>query len=239
MSLERSTPSRLLQRLRANRNTLLFALLMLLILLLPLYRHETMGEIAFGTVNLLIIAGSALSNGAWRRLFWISLALALPAIGLGVFAIALQADRLQPSIWLFAAAVHMVSIVRLLDEIFRASRITRDHLFACANAYMLIGVAWCYMYALLDFVVPGSLTGLGPRLSLHAADTIYFSFNIVTSVALTDVLPGNDFGKALVLVQELVSVLFMAFVISRLVGQYAPVPTPASARTNGSAPPIA
>lgn len=208
--------------MRRNRNLVLFLALVGMIVLMPLYTDDRAGEVAFAVVNMCIISVSALTNGSWRRLYWAAVALAAGALLIGLFALSTQRDWFLIPAWSLAALVHLLSIVRLVDEIFRAERITRDHLFACTSAYLLIGVAWCYLYALLQLFDPGALSGFGAKTSLHPASAMYFSFNIITSVALTDVLPTTAWARMLVLLQELASVLYMAFIISRLVGQYAP-----------------
>ncbi|MBM4113224.1 MAG: hypothetical protein FJ253_07595 [Phycisphaerae bacterium] len=212
----------LLGWMRANRNLLLFLVVLLMIVLMPAYQNDRIGEVTFAVMNLMIVATSALTNGAWRALYWTSVIIGAGAIAAAGLAFSLELDWLFVPGWSLAAIVHLLSIVRLISEIFHARSITRDHLFACANAYLLMAVAWCYLYALLQFVDPGALSGFGARKSLHPADAMYFSFNVVTSVALTQVLPTNAWAKMVVLLQELASVLYMAFVISRLVGQYAP-----------------
>jgi len=83
-------------------------------------------------------------------------------------------------------------------------------------------VLWCFLYALVAHLVHGSFSALGGTKSLHVADITYFSCNVVTQVGLTDVVPTGKAAQSLVILQELISVLSMAFVISRLVGLYAP-----------------
>lgn len=200
----------------------LFVAVIAMIFFMPFYRDTRTGEITFTIVNALILLISALTNGAWRALYWVAVAIAAVAVTASTFAVTARLDWLLIPVWVLAASVHMLTIVRLVDEIFRARRITRDHLFACANAYLLMGVAWCYIYALLEFLDPGALSGFSTHRALHPADAIYFSFNVITSVALTQVMPTNSWAKMVVLLQELSAVLYMAFVISRLVGQYAP-----------------
>lgn len=208
--------------MRANRNMLLFCSVILMIVLLPIFSHTRRGEVAFAVVNGMIIGAAALSNGSSRRLYWLAVAVAIPSIAFSAVGIMTQTERLGPPAWVFGALVHFVTIARILHEILHAKSITRDRLFGCANVYLLLGVAWCYLYALLEHFSPGSLPGCGERSSLHAADMIYFSFNMVTGVGLTDIVPADPAARSLVLLEQLSAVLYMAFVISRLVGMYTP-----------------
>jgi hypothetical protein len=62
--------------------------------------------------------------------------------------------------WVFSAAVMIVTIIRLLGDVFEAGNVTRDRLFACATIYLVMGLLWCYLYAIAVEHYPGSFTGL-------------------------------------------------------------------------------
>ena len=58
---------------------------------------------------------------------------------------------------------------------------TIDRLYGGAAAYLLLGLLWCYFYALREHYSPGSFAGLGPHKSLHIADLVFFSFGSLTT----------------------------------------------------------
>ncbi|HXX11683.1 MAG TPA: ion channel, partial [Burkholderiales bacterium] len=77
------------------------------------------------------------------------------------------------------------------------------------------------LYAIIEELSPGAFSGLEESSkSLRVANLAYFSFNVVTTVALTDVVPASRTAQMMVLLQEFASVFYMAFVIARLVGMY-------------------
>jgi hypothetical protein len=91
---------------------------------------------------------------------------------------------------------------------------------------------WCYFYAIVAELSPGAFTGLGSSSkTLSVAELTYFSFNLVMTVALTNVLPVSRTAQTLVLLQEFSSVFYMAFVIARLVGMYS---APAAVSNNAN-----
>jgi hypothetical protein len=205
----------------------LFHALLILVVMLPCFEDSTSGEIVFASVNTLLVLVAVAANGRSPRLFWLAFLLAVPALGLRTASFVSDHHAYLTLSWVFCAAVMAVTIVRLLGDIFQAGAVTRDRLFACATTFLMLGLLWCYLYALVEEFSPGSFTGMSQTRSLHVADMAYFSFNVVTSVALTPVLPVSKWAQVAVILQEFASVLYMSFVISRLVGMYAPVtPSP-------------
>lgn len=208
--------------MRGNRNLLLFVVLILLVVAMPWCERSPGGELVFLGMLVLIIGMAVAANGAARRSFWLAAALGAPTVLLAMTAHLVRQQALLVLGWFFAAAVFVVTILCILREVFQPGSITRERLFACANVYMLLAVLWCFLYAINEHFVPGSYPGIGPVKSLHVVEMAYFSFQVVTQVGLTDVVPASRSAKSLVILQELASVLYMAFVISRLVGLYAP-----------------
>jgi len=212
--------------LRANRNLCLFLAMLVIVVMLPAFEDTRSGEILFAWVNGLIIVVAVAANGRSRRLFWTALALSVPAVLCRTVWHFESWHGFLVASWACSAAVMVVTIIRLLTEMFEAGRVTREHLLACATTYLVIGLLWCYLYAITIALMPGSFSGLEAGLSegrsLHVADVAYFSFNLVTGVALTPVLPVSKTAQMLVILHEFVSVMYMAFVISRLVAMYKP-----------------
>src|SRR5262249_20988392 len=176
--------------LRGNRNLILFCSLMLVILLLPVFEYSQTGELFLAVVNGFVIVVAVVVNGRSRLLFWVAFVLAGPALALRALGFFDQSGAALLSSWILAAAVLIATMVRLLEDVFAPGVVSRDRLFGCVTVYMLIGMLWCNVYAIIAEVSPGAFTGL--KLSskgLRVAEFAYFSFNMVTTVALTDVMP--------------------------------------------------
>jgi hypothetical protein len=216
--------------LRGNRNLVLFLSLMLMIVLLPAFERSRRGELLFTVVSVFIIFVAVLVNGRSRLLFWIALVLAGPALALRGVAFFNDSEVALLWSWTLSAGVLMATMLRLLQDVFAPGAVSRDRLFACVTVYVLIGILWCYFYAIAAELSPGAFTGLeSTSKTLSVAELTYFSFNLVMTVALTNVLPVSRTAQMLVLLQEFASVFYMAFVIARLVGMYS---TPAVLSSN-------
>jgi len=224
--------------LRANRNLILFLSVMLMIVLLPAFEHSPRGEFLFAVVSMCIIVVAVVVNGRSRALFWIAFALAGPALGLRGLAYLSHSELALLWSWWLSAAVLTATMLRVLEDVFAPGAVSRDRLFACVTVYILIGLLWCYLYAIVEELSPGAFTGLEvSSKSLRVAELAYFSFNVVTTVAMTNVLPVARTAQMMVLLQEFASVFYMAFVIARLVGMYsAPTATSSDADDRDAKP---
>ena len=190
--------------LRDNRNLILFCALMLVIVLLPAFEHSQTGEVLLAVVSIFIITVSVAVNGHSRLLFWIAFVLAGPALVLRVLAFFDDSGRALAWSWVLAAGVLLATMVRLLEDVFGPGPVLRDRLFGCVTVYVLIGVLWCHIYPVIAELSRGAFTGLEESSkALRVAEFAYFSFNVVTTVALTDVMPVTRTARTTVLLQEI------------------------------------
>jgi hypothetical protein len=195
---------------KSNRNLVLFVSVVMLIVMLPVFEHSDTGELLFTATTMAIIVIAAATNGdsrccsgppsRWRRRqcsdwCW------------------RRSPRTRPT-WCGPGSSPPPCTSRpscaCCADVFEARSITRDALFACANVYLLFGVLWCYLLRALGALNPSALPGLsgpgiGSRSALHVADLMYFSYNVVLQVALTNVVPSTKAGQVLVLLEELAS----------------------------------
>src|SRR5262245_30454609 len=156
--------------LRDNRNLMLFIAMLLIVAMLPAFEDSNAGEMLFAAVNTFIIVVAVAANGSRRGLFWLALLLGAPALALRAVAFVAVHDSYLIWSWVFSAAVMLVTIIRLLGDVFEAGTVTRDRLFGCATIYLVMGLLWCYLYAIAVELYTGSFTGLSTAKSLHVAD---------------------------------------------------------------------
>jgi len=89
-------------------------------------------------------------------LFWIALVLAGPALTLrGAYL----NDSAEALLWSWVLSAFLVTMLRLLKEVFAPGGVSRDSLFGCVTVYILIDLFWCYLYAIIEELSPGAFTG--------------------------------------------------------------------------------
>jgi hypothetical protein len=105
--------------------------------------------------------------------------------------------------------------------VFRREVMTTDKLYGAAAAYLMVGVLWAHLYGLAQYFIPGAFSA-GATTHLNVADMIYFSFTVLTSTGLGDIVPKSPISQSLTVAEEIVGVLFVAILVARLAGIYPP-----------------
>ena len=97
-------------------------------------------------------------------------------------------------------------------------RVNRDVIYAAVSVYLLIGLSWTYLYEFLEMTSPRSFSGPAPI--LHNDDFQYYSFVTLTTVGYGDIVPVTRPARALSVLEALTGQLYLAILISRLVGAH-------------------
>jgi hypothetical protein len=205
----------------AVSSSLLLALLFIIIFLVPLASGELQKPF-FSICFTLIFVLSAFSITLFQEriaLFavavilieWISLILNLPVIYSLSF----------PVKFLFFLVVLMILIV----QIAKAKTVTLVVLLQSINVYLLLGLTFSVMVALLESIYPDSFNFQYGGEFLNKAGTfrsdfIYFTFVSFTSTGYGDFLPITPAAKSLAIMISITGQLYLAIIIAMLVGKY-------------------
>jgi hypothetical protein len=218
-------PRRLLRRiayLRRNRCSALLAGLLAFILVQPLVADSAVGVVflALGTVGILLLALWALR--ARRRTLLIVGILALLTLH-GVAADRFGEHWLRPAT-LFVTAAFMGSVTTaLLYYVLDSHPITTDKVFGAVAAYVLIAFTFSCLFGLLQQIQPHAFhasTVHAPSEHLDWATLMYFSFTVLTSTGFGEITPVTKMARALIVIEQVLGVMYVAFLIARLANLY-------------------
>jgi voltage-gated potassium channel len=90
-------------------------------------------------------------------------------------------------------------------------------LFGSLSAYLFIGLFFAYSYILIQLYSPISFEGLDTE---NHASVIYFSFVILTTLGLGDIVPLTGLARTTVWLESYVGQCYMAIIIGQLIGRY-------------------
>jgi len=134
----------------------LFGVLVLLIGAVSFVPATDHGRLALNGVNMFVLIATVAAVGRTARSLVVAVLLAVPAVWLQYLGLWYDSDNDLAGSWMFSAALLFVAIGYLLRYVFRPRLMTQDKLFGAAAAYLMIGVFWAYLYAIIGYFYPTS-----------------------------------------------------------------------------------
>ncbi|MFY2765355.1 potassium channel family protein [Arenimonas sp. MALMAid1274] len=213
-----------LHRVARLPNAWLLLSLITLVVLYPFLEPFQGGRAAIAAFDLMILFSAlraARATGPEARIGYV---LVWPAIALHIAAAFYPTAWLVPANLATQAAFHAFVVVCLLRYMLRDEVMTLDELFAAAGLYVLMAFVFAYLYALVETFSPGAFfinPANNPDGMTRWWELLYFSFTCLTSVGFGEITPVSDHARSLVMIQQMLGVLYIALVISRLVAMQA------------------
>jgi voltage-gated potassium channel len=105
-----------------------------------------------------------------------------------------------------------------------------ETLQAALCVYLMIGLMWVYVYALISLAAPGSFLVRGGRMpswsdpqsrSAEFVSLLVFSFSAMTASGFGDVTPATAFASLCANLEAVGGQVYLAVVVARLVGMQA------------------
>jgi len=122
---------------------------------------------------------------------------------------------------IFSLLFYGFIIFELLRYIIRCKIVDSSILSASACVYLLLGLFWCYVYALLDYYFPGSIL---PIVEIDIFDNfsryLYFSFVTLTTLGYGDITPSTKVAQNWVVLEAIIGQFYLTVLVARLVGLY-------------------
>jgi Ion channel len=211
-----------LSRIFYQRCFWLFAVMLVLIAAVSFVPANDHGRLVLNAVNMFLLIATVATVGRTKLSFIIALLLAVPAVWFQYVGLWSDSDSDLASSWMFSGALYFASTAYLLRYVFQPKVMTQDKLFGAAAAYLMIGLFWAYLYAIIGFFYPQSYMVLGQPGTLVYADALYLSMTVLTSTGFGDVTPLTRAARGVCMIEEITGALFIAILIARLAGVYPP-----------------
>lgn len=211
-----------LSRIFYQRCFWLFVVLLALIAAVSFVPATDHGRLFINLVNTCVLIAAVAAVSRSTPPFVLSLALALPAMWYQYRGLWLDDDMLLARSWIFSAALYFVAAAYLLRYVFQPRVMTQDKLFGAAAAYLLLGVLWAYVYAIVGYFYPPSYLVGGAPGRLVYSDALYLSMTVLTSTGFGDIVPLTRQARGVCMLEQVTGALFVAILIARLAGVYPP-----------------
>jgi hypothetical protein len=193
----------------------------------PFFRDEAVGVSSLSVVFTAVLLAGAYAVSLRRRVFYVGLAIGIPAIALEwISNFVLTTPLVIANLVTFGVFVLYVAAV-VFNEILEEDHVTLDTIFGGICIYLMLGIAWVMAYAALEYWQPGSflvggmaLQELHPELQVRFPEFLYFSFVTITTLGYGDIVPQTPPARAASTAEAIVGQLYIAIFVARLVGMY-------------------
>jgi Ion channel len=216
----RQLPRRL--GLRRVSTVELLVALALLFFFFPFVEEVKGGDIIVSILLSLVLVFSVFAVADRKRVFYIALVLAIPAIA-GRWISHFRPDLVPPPVFLIAGLILIVFVVaNLLRFVLCAPSVDVEVLCASISAYVMLGLIWTIAYWLVDQLTPGAFafnTSIGTH-SMSGFNAFYFSFVTLSTVGYGDITPVSKIARMLAALEAMTGLLYVAVLIARLVSLY-------------------
>ena len=213
--------SKTIETLRRNPSAGLLAVQLLGFLLYPLMETSPSSRALFGAFGLIVL-GAAL----WvvRRSPWLTglgLVLALPVVVLSVISVV----STRPELLVWTAALeslfYFYATGSLIAYMLQDWVATNDELFAAGATFTLLAWAFAYAYIVCEAFFPGSFAGSSGAAARTWMELLYLSVAVLSSVGLSDIVPATPMARAIVMLESVAGIMYIALVVSRLISMAA------------------
>jgi hypothetical protein len=169
--------------------------------------------------SIMLIFLNTIKQKRWEM--WIGSSLALLVLLLNASDFLFQEFNWWGCVLIFNLLFYSFIIFELTRYIIRCKVVDSGVLSASACVYLLLGLVWCYIYALLDYFFPGSIL---PVLETNTFESfskyLYFSLVSLTTLGYGDITPTTRIAQNWAVLEAIVGQLFLTILVARLVGLY-------------------
>jgi hypothetical protein len=218
-------PARRILPVTGHKFFLLFLFLLLDLALYPYVGDTGVRYQVFRMVGGAVTLMSVYAVSFRRGLIFVALILAGPAFM--EHAIVFR-TRLVPAAAftvVLSFAFDVFIIVVIFRRVFAREEPTGETIFGAVCIYLLIGFSFARLYAIIAIVQPHAFY-LDPAINPHAVpvgfDFIFFSFGSMTTAGSAGIAASLPQVRSLSMIESTLAVLYLAVMISRLMGAYRP-----------------
>ena len=210
---------RWLVRLRRHPSALLLLVQLVGMLVYPFLEGTESGRIAFGAFGIAVLIATTRMVRTTPGLNWVAFGLAVPAILLQVA----QAFQPQPLMLAVSAALeaafYFYAAASLIAYMLADRPATTDELFAAGATFTLLAWAFTWVFVFLQALRPGTFAAaVQPEALRSWTELMYLSFALLSSTGIGDVIPLTPIARAVAAVEMFAGVMYLAAVVSRLIG---------------------
>lgn len=211
--------SPLLKLLFQHPSAILLFVQLASVLVYPFLNDSNVGRAIFSIFGTLAVLLAVWVVDRSPVLNWVSWMLAIPAIIFTLAANQFGYTNYAHLSHILEALLYFYTAYGLIAYMLNDNNVTLDEMFAVGATFTLLAWAFAYSCMVCQHWWPNSFTAAinsdAPRTWM---EMLFFSFSVLSSTGLGDIVPITPQARALVMLEMFFGVMYMALVVSRLVG---------------------
>jgi hypothetical protein len=209
--------------LAEHRFLLLFLFLLAIVIAYPYTEKKGFGSYVFHALSAAIIVLSVFVVSLRRRLAVVAMVLAIPALVEHLLHPSPAGGFLPLINLLLNFAFDVWVVVAIFRRVFAKAEITSETIFGALCIYLLNGLTFATIYSMVADLQARAFL-LDPTVNMHTVpdrfDFVYYSFGMMTQLGAVGITAVSDQARSISVIQAILGQLYLAVLISRLVGAY-------------------
>ncbi len=191
---------------------------LLQVLAWPFLDDSTVGRAFLGVIGMLAVGSAVLAVRRTPNVSRVVLILGAPAMVLTLLeAVFPETDPIVLTSGLLHAPFYFYVSYAMLRYLFHDEEVTTDEYYATGAAFTVVAWGFAYVFSVVQVVWADSFSN-AEGFGRAWFELLYLSFSVLTSVGLSDVVAVGEQARAVVMVEMMVGVFYIAMVVSRMVG---------------------
>ena len=185
----------------------------------PWMERSPQGRALLGVFGLVVLGLvlRVIRRTSWNT--WVAWVFAMPVIVLAMISLFAPRPELTVAMAALEAAVYFYAAGSLITYMLQDLVTTTDELFAAGATFTLVAWAFAFVFVVQQWLSPGSFAVPGLAEGTRTwMELLYLSVIVLSSVGLSDVVPATPMARGIIMLEAFIGVMYMALVVSRLIG---------------------
>jgi hypothetical protein len=207
-----------MRHLTAHPSAMLLTAQLSQVLAYPFLGESRIGGAILGVIGMLAVGSAVLAVRRTPNVSRVVFFLGAPTIVFTLLeAIFFENGTIILVSGLLHAPFYFYVSYAMLRYLFHDDVVTTDEYYATGAAFTVVAWGFTYLYAAVQVVWPDSYIN-AEGFDRSWFELLYLSFSTLTSVGLSDIVAVGEQARALLMVEMMVGVFYVAMVVSRMVG---------------------
>ena len=210
--------TRLFQHLPAHPSAMLLGAQLLQVLAWPFLGGTTVGRAFLGVIGMLAVGSAVLAVRRTPHVSRVVFFLGAPTIVFTLLeAVFSHIDPIVIVSGMLHAPFYFYVSYAMLRYLFHDDVVTTDEYYATGAAFTVVAWGFAHLFAAVQAVWPDSFSNAS-GFEHTWFELLYLSFSTLTSVGLSDIVAVGGEARAVLMVEMMVGVFYVAMVVARMVG---------------------